>query len=1286
MASTTKTSRKGSSETPSRRTATTPSGPSAPAKPPKTKSASSSKPTTAPTASSSKSRKAPAKQLASPPSTGKPAPKQTKSSSPTAKSVASPSAKPQTALPQTVSSPASSTSNPQLTQIAAAQAELAARVLAKRRLIPFTQRINPRYDAGWVHRDIARRLERFSEDVAKGLSPRLMILMPPRHGKACAVGTPVPTPLGFRPIETLRPGDFVFGRDGKPTQVVAVSPVWKDRELFEVTSDDGASVTVDAEHEWTVRLCRKRPAHKAKSTKYLASRSSSRAPALQTYEHAQYRETELPIPPYTLGVWLGDGCSHHATITQGAQDFAEIRAAVESEGVRTSDRATAGTFGLLGVLEPLRAMRLLGDKRIPQSYLTAAPWQRVALLQGLIDTDGHVAPDGQVEFCSTSQALALGTLELVRSLGVKASLIHGRATLDGRDCGPKYRVMFYMEGAARLTRKAARCRDNARTPHRFLTFRPAGRGDTVCIQVAAADHQYLVGHGYLLTHNSELASRMFPAWHLGHHPDHEIIACSYNVSLAMSFSRKVKEVLHDPAYQSVFSTRLHPDFQANEEWGIAGSRGGYVAAGVGGGITGKGAHCLPAKTQVLTPSGSIDIEHLYQLKSKPLVQTPVGPRQVLAMTRREASDDLYVLRFASGKTLRATGKHPIYLPDRGGYATVEEIYGEAQGDGELDLRVVRAGVPAQAVRPREVREPGLDAVLLQQGLQSGAPRDQARQALPDVWQAGDLASQDTQREVLLQGLHPGLASQDARPEDLPGVLRGVSAEVFTDGLLRGDLREYGALDPYDWAGELELPGRQFLQLVVRPGAGAGAPARQGLRDVRRSDRAALPPHRPRPPQQPGGELGDAVQYLPHDAPQVCYDAISVVERVREGAVWVYDLQVEQSGCFFADEVLVGNCLIIDDPIKNAEEADSAETREKLWDWYGSTAYTRLAPGAGVLVIQTWWHDDDLAGKLQTAMSSDPESDQFELVKYPAIAEHDEYLDTQSDLITYVSHNVDPTTYDPYEPLQAHARAAAQKVDLTGLRFLRGKGGALHPQRYDTKKLHAIRKTIPPRFWAALYQQNPVPDDGAYFTKDHFRRAPLPPLRKANVYVAFDFAISEKKQNDYTVGVVGLQDENDVLHVAEVMRFKSGDGMFIVESILNLCQKWYSPNLILGFEDGQIFRAIESLLKKRMRERKFYPSTQLLKPITDKMARARPLQGRMQQGMVSFADGAQWFDAARAEMLRFPAGVHDDQVDALAWMATMVVGREPPRQQQAKAPKSWKDKLNSMGKATSFMGA
>lgn len=784
---------------------------------------------------------------------------------------------------------------------------------------------------------------------------------------------------------------------------------------------------------------------------------------------------------------------------------------------------------------------------------------------------------------------------------------------------------------------------------------------------------------------SELASRMFPAWHLGHHPDHEIIACSYNVSLAMSFSRKVKEVLHDPGYQSVFDTRLHPDFQANEEWGIAGHRGGYVAAGVGGGITGKGAHCLPAGTQVLTADGQIDIAHLYQLKSKPLVQTPVGPRQILAMTRREASEGHYVLRFASGATLQATGKHPLYLPDRGGYASVEELYGEAESDGGLGVRVVRTVVPAPAVQPQQIDPAGVDGVLLQQDLQSGAPRGEERQAVRGMRQAGGSESQEPQRDVLQQGLYP--LQENPRAEDLPGVLRGVSAQVFTDGLLRGDLRKYGALDPYAWGGELELQGRQFLQLVVQPGSQACAGEGCAVRGLRSDAEAPLPSRRSRPEKQSGGESGRAVRDVPHRPPQVCYDTLAMVEYVCPGGVGVevYDIQVEEAGCFFADSVLVGNCLIIDDPIKNAEEADSAETREKLWDWYGSTAYTRLAPGGGVLVIQTWWHDDDLAGKLQQAMSGDDEADQFEMVKYPALAEADEWLDPATDQIVRLDHNLEVD--DPHDSFLARARAASLGEDVSQFTFLRGKGGALHPQRYDEKKLKAIRKTIPNRFWAALYQQNPVPEDGAYFTKDNFRVGMLPPLKRANVFIAWDFAISEKKQNDYTVGVVGLQDEDDVLHVAEIVRFKSADSLFIVDAILSLCKKWYSPGLVVGFEDGQIYRAIDSLLKKRMREQMFYPSTTLLKPITDKLARARPLQGRMQQGMVSFAEGAEWYQTARAELLRFPAGVHDDQVDALAWMATMAVGREPPRPVKQKPMKSWKDKLSSLaGNTGSHMTA
>jgi predicted phage terminase large subunit-like protein len=252
------------------------------------------------------------------------------------------------------------------------------------------------------------------------------------------------------------------------------------------------------------------------------------------------------------------------------------------------------------------------------------------------------------------------------------------------------------------------------------------------------------------------------------------------------------------------------------------------------------------------------------------------------------------------------------------------------------------------------------------------------------------------------------------------------------------------------------------------------------------------------------------------------------------------------------------------------------------------------------------------------------------------------------------------------------------------------GEVIHPERFTPDMVKRIKNNQPPRVWSALYQQNPVPDEGIYIRKEYFKYEPVAPEAfNRNVYQAWDFAIGEKQTNDYTVGVTLIQDERDYLHVVEVVRFK-GDSFQIVEEIIDAAERWGSQPtapLTLGFEDSQIWKSIKPLLLKRMAERGIYPPYEELRPLTDKLARARALQGRMQQGRVYFPAEASWRAEVEKELLRFPAGAHDDIVDAMAWAVNLCVGKSPKQLAKPKPIKSWKDQLKTLGKdSTGFMSA
>ena len=130
----------------------------------------------------------------------------------------------------------------------------------------------------------------------------------------------------------------------------------------------------------------------------------------------------------------------------------------------------------------------------------------------------------------------------------------------------------------------------------------------------------------------------------------------------------------------------------------------------------------------------------------------------------------------------------------------------------------------------------------------------------------------------------------------------------------------------------------------------------------------------------------------------------------------------------------GHLIIIDDPIKSREEADSKLQRDRIWDWYRSVVYTRQAPNCAFIIIQTRWHDDDLAGRLLAEAAT--EGEQWELINFPALA---------------------------------YGQDALGRKD----------GEPLWPNWFPVQMLEQVRRTIGPREWSALYQQTPVEDDGSY---------------------------------------------------------------------------------------------------------------------------------------------------------------------------------------------------------------
>lgn len=323
----------------------------------------------------------------------------------------------------------------------------------------------------------------------------------------------------------------------------------------------------------------------------------------------------------------------------------------------------------------------------------------------------------------------------------------------------------------------------------------------------------------------------------------------------------------------------------------------------------------------------------------------------------------------------------------------------------------------------------------------------------------------------------------------------------------------------------------------------------------------------------------------------------------EGSVGGFEHSTTQRGAFYAVGVggpLTGrgaHLLLIDDPVKNREDAESEIIRKKTKDWYTSTAYTRLMPGGRIVLIQTRWHEDDLAGWLQREHAHEG----WVILNLPAIDEN---------------------------------------------------GVALWPEQYPIDALERIKRALPPRDWSALYQQEPSPETGDYFKREWI--IPIDPKHiphKATmaVYGASDYAVTADG-GDYTVHVIVGISPDGRMFLLDLWRQQASSDVW-VDAFCALVRKW-SP---IGWaeETGQIKSGVGPFLVKRMLESGSYTVREQFPTRGDKAVRAQSIRGRMAMQGIHVPADAPWLSDLISELMSFPVGVHDDQVDALGLVGQLL---------------------------------
>lgn len=674
---------------------------------------------------------------------------------------------------------------------------------------------------------------------------------------------------------------------------------------------------------------------------------------------------------------------------------------------------------------------------------------------------------------------------------------------------------------------------------------------------------------------SQLASEFFPAWYLGHHPDHYVIFSTYAQEFADDFGRKVRNQLQDPIFRATFPECSISSDSASASKFNTEQRGSYFAVGAGGPITGRGAHvaiiddptkgredaesevqrrkqkewyqsvlrtrlmpggaivviqCMTGDTNVLMADGSEkQLRHILIGDKVATYKDGKLSKSKVMNWANQGSDSVYKISMKSGTIVRANERHPFLVSRNGGTEWVR-LKNLKVGDSILKVTGVN-GKTSNVV--------SMDVHYRQNAKECAT--------LTTIKNVGQMV-----KDLLLQG--------KIRLQGLAQNLNTVMESILMSTIKFFPNRMGNAL---------------FANAVLK---------NQEIHNIGMTSYASITTTKP-------------------EKCEDCY-VTTATSRLAEEKHQKFLKKQQNTSDFINDEIV----------------SIEYDCEEDVFDIQIEETENFIANG--LVSHNTRWHEDDLAGWLQAAHSHE----NWEIINLPAIDEE---------------------------------------------------GKPLWPEMYDAKTLEGIRDAVGSRDWNALYQQNPIPDAGDFFKREWFRFYDTPPTGMY-IYGASDFAVSEGRGDFTEHGIFGIDSSNNI-HILDWWSGQTNSAEWI-NAMLDLADQW-KPMRWFG-EAGVIRRAVEPQLAKRIEERSIYLNMEWMASMADKSTRAQNFQGRAANNKVYLPRKSQWAADLLSQLVRFPAGLHDDKVDVCSLIGRGLQYQSAPTNMSVTKMDAYREKKRKRGSAWS----